>query len=231
MRNENICQPIKINAMKRSNLFKGLFTALLFCGISATAVSQSIKEVFNNSETPLVYLGIDFSETRVLDQGNADDIRNRLYGSINQLVVDEFKKFDIKGAFRKSYVENYISAVSDMNQKANLSDIISNNPSDFTRLKESDISSHAKKLDVKGKTGIGLVFVVEALRKIEKKGDAAIWVTFVDLKTKKVLMTERVIEDAKGGFGFRNFWASTIKELIDDIDKHKFKDWKKQYGE
>jgi hypothetical protein len=145
--------------------------------------------------------------------------------------VDEFKKFDIKGAYRKSYVENFISAVSEMNQKANLSEIISNNPSDFTRLKESDISNHAKKLDVKGKTGIGLVFVVEALRKIDKKGDAAIWVTFVDLKTKKVLMTERMIEDAKGGFGFRNFWASTIKELIDDIDKHKFKDWKKQYGE
>lgn len=216
--------------MKRSNLFKGFFIALLFSGISAVSFSQSLKDVFTNSETPLVYLGIDFSETRILDQGNADDIRNRLYGSINQLVVDEFKKFDIKGAFRKSYVENFISAVSDMNSKANLSDIISNNPSDFNRMKESDISAQAKKLDVKGKTGIGLVFVVEALRKIDKKGDAAIWVTFVDLKSKKVLMTERMVVNAKGGFGFRNFWASTIKEIIDDIDKSKFKAWKSQYG-
>ena len=47
--------------MRRSNLFKGLFAALLFCGISTAANAQSLKDVFNNSETPLVYLGIDFS--------------------------------------------------------------------------------------------------------------------------------------------------------------------------
>ena len=46
-----------------------------------------------------------------------------------------------------------------------------------------------------------------------------------------MLMTERMVEEAKGGFGFRNYWASTIKELIDDIDKKKFKEWKKRYAE
>ena len=216
--------------MKRSNFFKGLFTALLFSGISMTAGSQSLKEVFSNSETPLVYLGIDFSKTRILDQGNADDIRNRLYGSINQLVAEEFKKFDIKGAFRKSYVENYISAVSEKNLKANLSDIISMNPSDFNHMKESDILTCVKGLDIKGKEGVGVLFVMESMRKIDKKGDAAIWVTFVELKSKKMLMTERIVVEAKGGFGFRNYWASTIKELIDEIDKHKFKAWKAQYS-
>ncbi|MBK7432923.1 MAG: hypothetical protein IPI66_02835 [Chitinophagaceae bacterium] len=217
--------------MKRRITLKGLFAALLFCGISLTASSQTLKDVFSNSETPLVYLGIDFSKTRILDQGNADDIRNRLYNSINQLVVDEFKKFDIKGAFRKSYVENYASAVSEKNQKANLSDIISNNPSDFNFMKESDIVTAVKGLDIKGKEGVGVVFIMEAMRKVDKKGDAAIWVTFVDLKSKKMLMTERMVEEAKGGFGFRNYWASTIKELIDDIDKKKFKEWKKRYAE
>jgi hypothetical protein len=198
--------------------------------LSQPAFSQTLKDVFTNSESPLVYLGIDFTKTRLLDQGDATDIRNRLFGSINDLVVDEFKKFDIKGAFRKSNVENYIGPVKEKNEKANIGDIISNNSSDFNRLKESDIVSCVKSLDLKGKEGIGVLFVMEAMRKIDKKGDAAIWVTFVDLKSKKMLMTERMEEKAKGGFGFRNFWASTIKELIDDIDGIKFKQWKAKYG-
>jgi hypothetical protein len=216
--------------MKRSNKLRMMFAALLFCGLTPTTQSQTLKDVFTNSESPLVYLGIDFSKTRVMDQGNADDIRNRLYGSINQLVVDEFKKFEIKEAFRKSSVENYISAVSDKNGKANLSEIISNNSNDFNRLKEADIAAAVKGLDIKGKDGVGLVFVMEAMRKIDKKGDIAIWVTFIDLKSKKLLMTERMEVKATGGFGFRNFWASAIKETIDDIDKKKFKEWKNTYG-
>ena len=215
--------------MKRLNKLIS-FLAIVLCGLTQPAFSQSLKDVFTNSEVPLTYLGIDFSQTRVLDQGNADDIRNRLYRSINDLVVDEFKKFDIKGAFRKSNVINYTNAVSDQNSKANLSDIISNNSSDFNRLKEADILKIIKGLDLKGQDGIGVVFVMEAMRKVDKKGTAAIWVTFIDMKSKKLLMTERIEEEAKGGFGFRNYWASTIKELIDDIDKKKFKAWKAQYG-
>ena len=215
--------------MKRLNKLIS-FLAIVLCGLTQPAFSQSLKDVFTNSEVPLTYLGIDFSQTRVIDQGNADDIRNRLYRSINDLVVDEFKKFDIKGAFRKSNVINYTNAVSDQNSKANLSEIISNNSSDFNRLKEADILRIIKGLDLKGQDGIGVVFVMEAMRKVDKKGTAAIWVTFIDMKSKKLLMTERIEEEAKGGFGFRNYWASTIKELIDDIDKKKFKAWKAQYG-
>ena len=71
---------------------------------------------------------------------------------------------------------------------------------------------------------------MEAMRKIEKKGDAAIWVTFVDLKSKKVLMTERIEVKASAGFGFRNYWASTIKNLIDLIGDKKYKEWKQKYS-
>jgi hypothetical protein len=216
--------------MKQIKKLAIFLSFLFFSGITQTASSQTLKDVFNNSEAPLTYLGIDFSMSKLLDQGNADDIRNRLYRSINDLVVDEFKKFDIKGAFRKSNVDNYTAAVNDKNGKVNLNDIISTNSGDFSRLKESDIVTAVKGLDVKGKEGVGVVFVMEAMRKIEKKGDAAIWVTFVDMKTKKMLMTERVVVEAKGGFGFRNYWASAVKELIEEIDKHKFKDWKSKYG-
>ena len=41
-----------------------------------------------------------------------------------------------------------------------------------------------------GKKGIGILFVMEAMSKREKA--AAIWVTLIDMKTKKVLLTERI---------------------------------------
>ncbi len=207
-----------------------LIVIVLFCGLGQLASSQTLKDVFTNADAPLTYLGIDFSKARLLDVGNPDDIRNRLYGSINQLIVEEPKKFDIGGAFRKGNIINDISAVNEKNLKAGIGDILSTSPSDFNRLKESDIASSVKELNISKRDGIGVLFVMEAMRKIEKKGDAAIWVTFVDMGTKKVLMTERMEVKAGGGFGFRNYWASTIKELIDDIDKPKYKEWKSTYG-
>jgi len=212
--------------MKRVQKLKWLVAGLLFSVSTTTSFAQTLKDVFNDSESPLLYLGIDFSKARLLDVGNADDIRNRLYGSINDLVVDEPKKFDLKGAFRKSNINHDFSAVTKSNAKANLNDIISTNNADFNRFKESDIADLVKSLDLSGKEGIGLLFVMEAMRKVDKKGDAAIWVTFIDMKTKKVLLSERVESDAKGGFGFRNYWASSIKELIDDIEKKKYKEWR-----
>lgn len=215
--------------MKRTHKLSWLFAFVLMIGISSTSFSQTLKEVFNNSESPLTYLGIDFSKAKLLDIGNADDIRNRLYGSINELIVMEPKKFDLKGAFRKSDISHDFSAVNKTNSKVSPNDIISTNPSDFDRFKETDIIAIVKELELSGKDGVGLLFVMETMRKIDKKGDAAIWVTLVEMKTKKVLMTERIIVKATG-IGFRNYWASTIKEVIEEIDKKKYKEWRTKYG-
>jgi hypothetical protein len=214
--------------MKQVKKMNWLLAFLFFLGAHASA--QTLKDVFNNSESPILYLGIDFSKSKLIDVGNADDIRNRLYGSINNLVVDEPKKFDLKGAFRKSGINHDFNAVMKNNAKANLNEILSTNYSDFNRFKETDVAAIVKSLELSGKDGIGLLFVMEAMRKQDKKGDIAVWVTLVDMKTKKVLMTERVEADAKGGFGFRNYWASAIKELIDDIDKKKYKEWRNKFG-
>lgn len=216
--------------MKRTSKLTWLVAVLLFCGISAPSFSQTLKDVFSNSESPIVYLGIDFSKSRLLDIGNANDIRDRLYGSINELIVTEPKKFDLKGAFRKSNINHDFSAVNKNNMTANLNDILSTNSADFNRFKESDIATMVKSLDLAGKQGIGLLFVMEAMRKVDKKGDAAIWVTLIDMGTKKVLMTERIERNASMAIGFRNYWASTIKELIDHIEKNKYKDWKSKYS-
>ena len=210
---------------------KHIIVALvLLCLIIPSAFSQTLREALTNPESPVTYLGIDFSKTKLLDVGNPEDIKGRLYASINQVVVNEPKKYDLAGAFHKTTVPYDFAAVTKSNEKADVSAILSTSSADFNRFKESDVITIVKGLDLSGKTGVGVLFVAEALRKSDKKGDAAIWVTYVDMKTKKVLLTERIESKGKGGIGFRNFWVSTIKTLLDDIEKNKFKEWQAKYG-
>ncbi len=217
--------------MKRTQKLRWLLALFMLFAGGSTSFSQTLKDVFTNSEAPLLYLGVDFTKAKLINYPDPKvmDIRDRIYTGINELTINEPKKFDIAGAFRKSVLNSDLSAVKARNEKMNADEIASTNIADFNRLKENDISSVVNALDLGGKTGVGLLFVVEAMRKEEKKGDAAIWVTLLDMKTKKVLMTER-IEAKATGIGFRNYWASTIKEVIDDIDKKKFKEWKNKYG-
>ena len=216
--------------MKQTIKLNWLVSVILFSGISISSFSQTLKEVFSNSEAPLTYLGIDFSKSRLLDQGNPSEIRDKYYVSINDLIVYEPKKYDLKGAFNKSTIDHDFSAVTKNNANANVKEILSSNEADFNRFKESDIKSIVNDLDLSGKQGIGLLFVMEAMRKIKKNSGVAIWVTLVDMKTKKVLMTERIESEVIGGIGFRNYWASAIKNLIDNIEKKKYKEWQLKYG-
>lgn len=200
------------------------------CLVSFSSYGQSLQKVFNDSESPLLYLGIDFTQARLLDVGNPQEIRDKYFASINQLIVNEPAKYDLKKAFRKSDVQHDFDAIMKNNAVVNLNDILSTRSADFNRLKETDIATIVNALDLAGKEGTGLLFVMEAMRKLDKNNGAAIWVTFIDLKTKKVLMTERVESRVIGGIGFRNYWASPIKSLIDTIEKKKYQEWRAKYG-
>ena len=219
--------------MKRTQKLSWLFAFILLFGSSTQSFSQTIKDFFSNSSTPLTYLGIDYTKNKLINDpgGNASDIKGRLYSTMNDVVVNEMgKNYNIAGAFdRSSGINTDISAVTERNEKINSSDIMSSNTGDFSRLTESDIAGCIKGLGLKGKEGVGLVFVMEGMKKEEKKSYGAVWVTLIDMKTKKVLMTERMEQEA-AGFGFRNFWVSIIKKTIVEIDKKVYKNWKNKYS-
>lgn len=218
--------------MKRLHKLNWLFAVLLLSSLSQSAFSQTLKDFFSTSEAPTVYLGIDFTKARLINSPTANpmDIKNRLYRSINDVVVDEAKKFSFTDAFHKTTVSTDLTAVNDKNGKINAEEIVSSNSEDFNRLKESDMTSVVKGLNLSGKKGVGILFVFEAMKNIEKAGDmAAVWTVLVDLQTKKVLLTERFEVKAKG-FGFRNIWASAIKATLDEIEKKKYKEWKSKSG-
>jgi hypothetical protein len=204
-----------------------LAIALLACQ-TFTFAQTTAKDVFGNSETQVLYLGIDFTKTKIIDDAtaNALDIRDRQYAAINDLIINEAKKYDLKSAFHKSYIDHDLGPVSQMNSKINAEEIKSTSTADFHRLQPADIESVVRGYTFNSK-GVGLLFVAEAVSKSEKA--IAVWVTLVDMGSKKILMTERM-EGKVGGFGFRNYIAAGIKNILETIEKKKYNEWKLKYN-
>lgn len=212
------------------HLIRNCWLIMLVLGITQFAGAQSLKDIFSSSEKPLLYLGVDYTLARVIDDVavKGADIRDRHYPAINDLIVNEPKKFDLQGAFHKTSMDHDLSLVAKRNAKINTEEIASSNSADYSRLKEADIIKLVKGFDFADKKGTGLLFIVEGMSKANK--GASIWVTIVDMGAKKVLMTERIEGKTGMSIGFRNYWANPINDVIKTIEKKKYKEWQTKYG-
>jgi len=198
--------------------------------VTPFASAQSLKEVFSSSETPLFYLGVDFTQARLINDATASamDIRDRHYPAINDLIVNEPKKFDLQGAFHKTKIEHDLGLVAKRNAKINTETILSTNSADYSRLKEDDIVKLVKGFDFDGKKGTAVLFIVEGMSKAQK--GASIWVAFIDMGAKKLLFTERMEGKAGMAFGFRNYWANPVNDVLKTIEKKKYKEWQQKFA-
>ena len=233
MRNENIYYITKNKyRMKHISKANWLILFLFFCSHMQPVSAQTIKDVFTSSETSILYLGIDYTQARLINDVSQTgiDVRDKYFPGINAVVINEPKKYDLQKAFNKSMINNSLGMVTKRNKAINAENIESTESADYSRLKEEDIHKLVRGMDFEKKKGIGLLFIVEGMKKADKSGSSSVWVTFVDMGTNKVLMTERMDGTTGGGFGFRNYWASTIYNVIEAIEKKKYKEWKGKYG-
>lgn len=201
-----------------------LFSLLL---LSLTTRAQTLKEFYNNDTIPLTYLGVDFSLAKV--QGEtavASQMRDK-FEEINNVITNEQKKYDIAGSFRRDRVINELSAVNKLNAARNTETLKIDDEAAMEKdsVKIADIAKHVKSYELSGKNGIGLVFIMDGMSKLNK--EATMYVTLLNLSNKKVLFTERMTGKAQG-FGFRNYWAYTVYKVLHSIDKDDYSDWKKE---
>jgi hypothetical protein len=215
--------------MKQVLSLKWLLAIVFLLAGTQPLSAQTLKEFFNSSEVPLTYLGVDFTQAKVFNDiaANAMDIRDRQFAAINQVIVNEPKKYDFQKALSKSNVTNDISFVNAKNAKIDAEKIIESNSADEVRFTKATIESIVKGYKFAGKKGIGLMFIMESMNKASAQ--ASMYVTFIDIASGKVLLTERMTAKA-AGFGFRNYWAKTVYEVLDDIKKSKYKEWKANAG-
>ena len=200
------------------------FVLVAVCLSVTGSHAQSLKDFFADEATPLTYLGVDFSVTKVEGEAaTADEIVSK-FEPINSVIVVESKKYDVAGSFRRASVTNSLEAIKKINAGVDPGKIKTDAVGDVTKgLTDADIEKHVKKYELSGKKGIGLVFIMDGMSKTNK--EAYVYATLIDLSTKKVLLSERITGKAQG-FGFRNYWAGTIYKVLNSIDHGRYKEWK-----
>ena len=211
--------------LKTTLIFSVLLT--LFSIGSIQAQTPTPKDIFG-TDSPVTWLGVDFSNSRLIGDTaiSLADLATK-FESINNVTVNEPKKYDIGTAMKKTHITNDLSVVKEPNDKTDASKFLSSKDADFTRFKEADISKIVSGYNFKGKTGVGLVFIAEGLSKRQEK--ASMYVTFVDMKTNKVIYAERM-EGKASGFGYRNYWVRPVYEIINEIKKRKNEEWVQKFS-
>ncbi len=194
--------------------------------------AQNVNGIFTAKE--IVWYGLDFTKAKFVgqfDQGmgaspaSGSDMRNKWIPEWNALILKEAQKFDLKKAFKKFSVYNDVAPVNLANSDLNIENCMSFNPG---KIEKSDIDEMVKKYKTGDKKeGYGLVFIVENFNKGAEAAD--VYVTFFDIATKKVLLCEKVSGKVVG-VGMRNYWAGAIKNILKQIEKVDYNNWKTKYS-
>jgi hypothetical protein len=211
--------------MKQRNPLLILFVLLLATG---SLCAQDRADVFR-PEVKVTWLGFDFSNAKFIGDreklGSESDIRH-LLEAWNDLVLTEKDKYDIAGMIGRDAVETSTDVTKDHNQDLDVLQMISNAEKDYLHLSREGVGKVVSKYDYKKNTGIGLMFNIESFSKLN--GEASMWVTFVDMKSKQILFTERMTASPKG-FGVRNYWAGALYGVMEHVKKKEFEMWRKKY--
>jgi hypothetical protein len=80
-----------------------------------------------------------------------------------------------------------------------------------SHITEQDIAATVRAYDIRYKEGLGLVFLMDRLVKAQQT--ACLYVVFFDIRSRKVLYSQRRCEKA-GGIGFRNYWFAPVKHAV-----------------
>ena len=137
-----------------------------------------------------------------------DEIVNQYLNAINTVIIAEPGKYNIKKFFNKDDVIYSVETVSEKNSKIDPSKVVING--DY-KLGSTEVDNIIKKLDTKDNTGMGLIFIAESLNKSTSSG--SYYVCFFNIATKEIIDSKKISGNAKG-FGFRNYWAGSVYEVM-----------------
>jgi hypothetical protein len=205
------------------NTFKiSCFFAILFICTSATIFAQTKDDILSGN-ADITFLGLDFSQTKFIGDATQfkdagaitnNDFRDKYSLGWNQLFINEQKKYDVaKNLDYKKDVSYGLDVAEKANAKLLKKDFFSNDLNDYKSLTADKINQIIKKYNFQGKKGVGLLIFIEGMSK--GKEEAGAWVTYVDMKSKKVLI-EGYVTGKPGGFGFKNYWSKAFLNILKD---------------
>ncbi len=204
------------------------YLLLLFCFSINSLFSQTIEDVFTTSKLPMDFVGLDFSNVKLIGSEGFSDpakIQSYYFNTWNGLMISEEEKYNIKKAFMKSDVDYHLGVVEALNGEVDYIDLVTNEtPANFS---DKELQAFVKRYNTDGlEHKLGISFIVHSLNKFQER--AYVYVVIFNTKSKKVLFSKRMSGEARG-FGFRNYWMGAIYDIIKDISNTQFRKWKKEF--
>ncbi len=213
--------------MKLNHFGSWTIISLVLLFAQSSGLSQEMSDIFN-PRTPLIWLGVDFSEARYFgddkDAVEGEALKD-VFDRINDLIVSEADKYSLERAFHNKSISTELGAVTTVNDATDESLIVSYALRDYSRMDAAFIRQMVKRYNLESQKGVGVVFIMEGMDK--SKPEAAMWVTFIRMSDQSVLLTKRMRGKA-GGFGLRNYWTSAIHKVLIEVEKKEFNKWKRQ---
>ena len=212
---------------------KVVYLITVFSLISCFGISQKIEDLFTKSETKITWLGIDFSHVKLIGEFSqfaeagttgAAVSRDKYFSGWNNLILNEYEKYNIEGMVRKENINLKISGINKINDNTSIEDLEADDQPNYSK---EDIALFIKKYDFGVKEGIGLLMIADYLNKIRE--EANYHFVAINLTNNEVLLYESFVTKP-GGFGLRSYWAKTFYDVIISIRDVKYKNWKKTYG-
>jgi hypothetical protein len=182
------------------------------------------SDVFTQKK--LVFAGIDFSKTKFVGSvfNNTNELRNKSFVEWNDILVNEKKKFNVQGFFRKNEIIYDFSGTYSRNGRRSTDDLIAYGSAPVFR--KSQVQDILYGVSVNLSSGIGLILIAESYNK--ETDEAAVWVTLFDISSKKLLITDRLTGKPKGA-GMRNYWSNAIFDILSQVDKFRYRSWENTY--
>ena len=207
---------------------KTIYVALLLSLCAFSAYPQNAEDLFRH-EVPVTWLGIDFSHVTLVGNfaefgeiGTKGPVQliTDYFPKWNRIVLDECEKYDIRGMLRRMELCYDIDGVMDLNYRTNPDSLESYTVQRFTG---EELQSFVNEYNLKGREGIGVVFIAECLNKCYEEA----WFHFVaiDMITGEVVFHER-LRGEPSGFGLRNYWANSLYRIIRDIKHYYYYAWR-----
>jgi len=190
-------------------------TLVAFAMFGLLAAGAVRAQVTDNPDA-LIWCGLDYSRVKMI--GTTDFNRpNEIFPGMLVAWNGLFMKEMLPELEKMSpSLGSDMAAVGAANDKASAKQIEREDGTreekvNLSHLKEKDIASIVRSYKLKHDKGLGLVFVMDRLVKVQETG--CLYVVFFDVSSRKVLKCERVSEKAFG-FGFRNYWFRPVKEAV-----------------
>lgn len=196
----------------------------IFIAVFAFTAKGQTNNVFD-PKTPFTWLGIDFSQAKVIGERErlaTDSQLKDMIGAWNDLMIKEAPKYNVKKAFHKEQIATDFSPVLQHNESLDLSGMLLDNPVGSEKFTANTIQDIVSTYEFNNLSGIGLMLNVESFDKPADKG--TIWFTFVNMDTREVLFTEQMTAPPAGR-NVRNYWGSTVFLMLERIEKKEYPLW------